>query len=324
MMATSVNDFASEFARNTPPEFVAELNEPHEEKPYQPNSPRSRYLYERGYETKAKAYDCCGSYSREWRCSEHDEDLAVETYTCHQRFCSYCASRIADTRLRKSESQIRRIKQMGAGVAQTFSLIQVRANCEAEPGALNRFWKTIFEPLKKLAKKHKGPHFLQGHMPGYDAGKLVWRAIYWGGDVSPEVLKSAIQAVIPDSEVSVLVRDNDQMHQVFARLYATLIPNDPIEQAKLEIAFDGVDQLRTSQTLTRLLPRDTNEGREESIGNNLAEERPVSTKLCSKCGKPPDCVTEWHPHNISEAERAALKRYKPSSVEPPPPRYPWR
>lgn len=322
-MATVVNDLASDFANNVPPASVAALISP-QEKPYKPNSPRSRYLYERGFEPKAKAYDCCGSFAREWYCSKHNKILAVERYTCHQRYCARCGQHIARVRLDNSEKAIRQMRLLSAGHARTLCFITVTTHCEARAEMLNRFWKTVFGPLKKVVRKRAGPYFLQGHLCGYDdKGKLVWRAISWSGEGRAEVFKSTLKAAIPDAEVKVVVRDISQMHQLFARLFVPLIPRDAIEQARLEIAFTGVDQLRTSQALKRFFPKDSSNERGETLGSNVAHhDSPAHAKRCPECGKLPDCVTEWHPQNIPQAERAALRRYGPGE-KPPPPRYPW-
>lgn len=240
--------------------------------PIDPNDPHLTQEVDEGYRrrrsqrifeldanlaTKAKEHDDCGRMSESLGCNRHDtvRILEEDIRTCKQRWSLCCGPRIAAKRMRDHERIIETIATMSppCDYPERIALITITMPMPRDRAAIEDFKQRMWKITNKLCRDaaHRSDddfnlgYYAKPCIKGFDGGRLVVQIPYWGPYISPEKFRGAYAKLGDGVDTQVLIRPNSHAAEVFREAFGFLVPQDPIEQAELEVLFTGMDLMTT-------------------------------------------------------------------------------
>lgn len=264
-----------------------------------PSSTQAQQLFEEGLIDKAYNFFHCGRFAREYECPKGDK--WNQARTCKQRFCKDCAPRLAKELLDWYQRIIRVVQETRGGdtwmekrKSVTFQYLQMAIPLDKSTTAVQRTTKTIRKAFRSIIQRHESSITrVWFNTAGFEDGKLIARALWWGDEVNPDVFRSLLPGV-----ESVITRHVKSFQFFFGQMVAPLIPSDCRERARMERVFDGIRRLHAIGTWHsyELFPCNTPYGNNvtsepESEGATVQDTQkpdprcPVCRPKCPYCGE---------------------------------------
>lgn len=280
---------------------------------------RSQRMYDLNPDLSMKCYqyDECGKHAHTDACGRHGANPVLvgkaRVVFCNQRFAYCCAAEMLKRRMKQSMAARTFIRM---GKYQSFTTATLSIPVERTQAGLNILATVLDYALVRLSgllideKESEGSTtvglytdaeaYIRRHIQGFRGSRIIVRVIFYGGSIAAShVIKKALEVLHPRAHVRVRTFGVQHIDAEMEKLLAVEIPTSDIEQAEMEVLFDGFRMIETVRR-AKYIPKDeelfTGEG-VDSVNNS-----PDATHKCPLCGLKPDLVSHLHPRHATQEE----------------------